>query len=222
MSDFGDDPTRIDTAATPADAPTQVGVPPVPPPTEPPPTADDGGEPPDRRPWILAGLLGVIALIAIVLLLMDDDDGDSAAEETTTTSTTEPTTTSSSTTTSAPSTTTTAPTTTTDPNAIDPATCAEAGSNPDTPGLAAQTVYDAWVRGDEPCAHELMTDDAFTELFTRDGSGANHTFQGCTEVEEPDPHGDCAFTYEGGSTHYLIQYSDLEGWIVYDIEQVAD
>lgn len=222
MSGYGDDPTRIDTAATPGDAPTQVGVPPVPPPAEPPPVAGGGDEPPDRRPWILAGLLGLIALIAIVLLLVDDDGDGAATEDTTTTSTTEPTTTSSSTTT-APTTTTTAPTTsTTDPNAVDPATCAEAGSNPATPGLAAQTVYDAWVRGDEPCAEALMTDDAFAELFARDGSGADHTFQGCTEVEEPDPHGDCAFTYEGGSTHYLIQYSDIEGWIVYDIEQVAD
>ena len=223
MSGYGDDPTRADTAATPAGDPTQVGVPPVPPPDEPPRTGGDpGGQPPDRRPWILAGLMALIAVVAVLLLLLDDeDDVDSAG--TTTTSTSEATTTSPSTTTTVPSTTTTtAPTTTTDPDAVDPATCAEAGSNPDTPGLAANTVYDAWVRGDEPCARVLMTNDAFEELFSRDGTGASQTFQGCTEVDEPDPHGDCAFTYEGGATHYLIQFSELEGWIVYDIEQVAD
>jgi hypothetical protein len=67
-----------------------------------------------------------------------------------------------------------------------------------------------------------MTNVALTELFNRDGEGADQTFQGCTEQELPDPHTDCAFTYEGGATHYLMSFSDTDGWKVYDVTQVAD
>jgi hypothetical protein len=78
------------------------------------------------------------------------------------------------------------------------------------------------VRGDKACAAELMTPAALNELFSRDGSGAHDEFQGCTEQELPDPHTDCAFSYEGGATHYLANFSDTEGWKVYDVTQVAD
>ena len=67
-----------------------------------------------------------------------------------------------------------------------------------------------------------MTPAARAELFSRDGTGAADEFQGCTEQELPDPHTDCVFTYEGGATHYLMNYSDTDGWKVYDITQVAD
>ena len=47
-------------------------------------------------------------------------------------------------------------------------------------------------------------------------------FQGCVEVDDPEPAIDCAFTFEGGSTHYLMNFSDTDGWTVFDVFQVAD
>ena len=229
MTDPGSDPTRVDQPVVPGGDPTQVGVPVVP--------ADDGGvppggweprggdlpPPPDRRPWIIAALLAVIiGILVLILLLQDDgDDDDTVATSTTTSSVTSST--STSTTVAETTTSSAAPTTTEAPAVtVPPEECAEAGEGAAQPGLAAETVYDAWVRGDEACADELMTPAALDELFDRDGEGADHDFQGCTEEEVPDPHADCAFTYEGGSTHYLMSFSPTDGWQVFDIEQVAD
>ena len=225
MSDPELDPTRVDQPVVPED-PTRVS-PALP--------ADDGGvppggwgdpvggppPPPDRRPWIIAALLAVIvALLILLLLLQDDDDEDAATDASTTTSSVVSTT---STTTPASTTTSAAPTTTEAPAVtVPPEECAEAGEGAAQPGAAATTVFDAWVRGDEACAAELMTGPALAELFSRDGEGATDEFQGCTEEELPDPHADCAFTYEGGSTHYLMDFSPTEGWQVFDITQFAD
>jgi hypothetical protein len=181
-------------------------------------------------PWIVAAVLAVIVLILLGLLLWGGDDGDdddsassttsssttSTTEQETTTSTTEQETTTSST---PPDSTTS---TTTPPVTADPAQCAEAGSDPTNPDPAAVAVFVAWTRGDVDCADPLMTDDALDELFARDGSDATDVFQGCFEVDEPDPHMDCAFTYLGGSTHYLMNFSPTDGWQVYDVNQVAD
>ena len=243
MTDQGNEPTRADTRAVggPHD-PTVVGGPPAgpgPPPKRaaaagpprgaPPPPWGPGGPPPDRRPWIIAGLLAIIAVIAIALLLMDDDDDDDVSTEDTTTTTVEETTTSEATTPSEDTTPTEAPPPTEDapppeapPVTADPAQCREAGADPTDPESPAQAVFIAWTRGDEACAAELMTDDALDELFSRDGSEATDVFQGCTEQADPEPHMDCAFTYEGGATHYLMRFSPTDGWQVYDIEQVAD
>ncbi len=217
------DPTRVDQPAVPVD-PTQV-QPVVP--------ADDGGAPPggwdtpgrvppppDRRPWIIAALLLVIVVVLIILLLLQDDDDEGAVDSFSTTSSV-----SSTSTTTGPSSTTTspAPTTTGAPAVtVPPDECAEAGENPAQPGPAAEAVFEAWVRGDEDCAATLMTPAALAELFSRDGDGATDDFQGCTEEELPDPHADCAFTYEGGATHYLMNYSPTDGWKVFDLTQVAD
>ena len=214
MSDTGQDPTR---ANPPVEDPTQVGPAGGPPPAWVEPGPGGPPPPPDRRPWIIAGLLAVIAALLLVLLLAGDDDGDE--DEAASTTSTEP-----STTTTAATSTTEAPTSTTEapPTTLDPADCEAAGANPATPGLAAETVFEAWTLGDEACADLLMTDDALAELFSRDGEGATDQFQQCTEVEEPDPQADCAFTYEGGATHYQMQYSPTDGWQVVDITQVAD
>lgn len=228
----GDEPTRLDhqpiVVPAPAPLPGDAGgggeVPPGPPP------ADDEGSNP--WPWIIGGLLALIAVVALVLLLTGgDDDGDDEIglepiPGQTTTSTSSTTSSTTSTTTTAPPPTTTAPpaTTTTDapPVTADPAQCEEAGSDPDAPEPAAQAVFIAWTRGDENCAAQLMTPAARVELFSRDGSQATDVFQGCTDVDEPDPRTDCAFTFEGGSTHYLMNFSPTDGWTVFDIEQVAD
>ena len=104
----------------------------------------------------------------------------------------------------------------------DPAHCAEAGSDPANPDPAAQAVFIAWTRGDRACAAELMAPSALDQLFARDGTGATDVFQGCNEVTEPDPAFDCAFTYEGGATHYTMVFSATDGWQVNGIHQVAD
>jgi hypothetical protein len=189
--------------------------------------ADAPPPPPDRRPWIIAGLLALIVVLLIILLVAQGGDDDNAADTSSTTSSTLATTTTSSSTTTTvkATTTTTAAATTTSAKpvvTVPPAECAKAGQGAAKPGLAASTVYDAWVRGDKACAAALMTPAARTELFSRDGTGATDQFQGCTEEDIPDPHTDCAFTYEGGSTHYLMHFSPTDGWQVYDITQVAD
>jgi cytoskeletal protein RodZ len=224
MSDPDLDPTRVDvprvdvtSVFTPDGGFDGGAVPPEEPwvPSEPP--------PPDRRPWIIAGLLALIVVILVLVLLLRDDNKTTGSSSTTTSEVS--TSTSASTTTSAAPTTTStaAPTSTTSPVVtVPPATCADAGTNPAKPGLVAQTVYDAWVRSDDACAATLMTPAARNELFSRDGTGAKDQFQGCTQEALPDPHADCAFTYEGGATHYLMTYSATDGWKVVDITQVAD
>jgi hypothetical protein len=81
---------------------------------------------------------------------------------------------------------------------------------------------DAWLRDDELCAAELMTPAARADLFSRNATGAEETFQGCSEVSDPDPAFDCAFTHPGGSTHFLMNFSETQGWKVFDVFQVAD
>lgn len=200
------------------------------------PPLDDGAVPPpmpDRRLWIAVGVLAaIVVILAAIVLLGGDDDGDDdeattstsvAADETTTSSTAATTTTeaeATTTTTAAPPTTTTTSGTTS--VTADPEQCREAGSDPTDPESPAQAVFIAWTRGDAACAQELMTDDAFDELFSRDGADAEDVFQGCFEVTEGDPHIDCAFTYPGGSTHYRMNFSPTDGWQVFEVYQVAD
>jgi hypothetical protein len=189
-------------------------------------TAADGGPP----SWLIPALVAVVLVLAAVvafLLMRDDGDDEVSASTTSSSTSTSSSTTSSSTSTTSTSlatTTTAAPTTTTanTPVTADPAQCRVAGSDPANPEPAAQAVFVAWTRGDTACAAELMTDDALDELFARDGSGATDEFQGCFEQDEPDPHMDCAWTYPGGSTHYLMNLSPTDGWQVFDVEQIAD
>jgi len=207
MTDQGSQPTRADTEAIGgAHDPTVVGVPPVgpeaapgdaggegPPPGSPPPPW--GPPPRDRRLWIIVALLVAIVIVLVLLLLLRDDDGDGDATTTTA---------------AAP------------PVTADPAQCREAGSDPGNPNPAAQAVFIAWTRGDEACARELMTDQAFDQLFARDGRDATDDFQSCVEEEVPEPVMDCAFTYPGGATHYVMRFVPTGGWEVVEVYQVAD
>lgn len=228
MSDPGSDPTQVNLPA--------AGGPP--PPSGPGgPRAEDPGGPegpegaPDRKLYIvIAALLVVIVIGFGYFLLKDDGDDDAAAPGDTTTAVVDDT---------APVETTIAPTvpssllpettvpTVTSPDATppivtDPAECRQSGSEPDNPELPAQVVFVAWTRTDTACAQELMTPDAFDTLFERDGTDAQDQFQGCTEATDGDPHFDCAFSYEGGATHYLMNFSATEGWKVFDVTQFAD
>ena len=183
-------------------------------------------------PWAIAAVLVLIAIvIGALLATRDDDDGRDVGlepvpgESTTTSSTTSTTSTSTSTTAPPAATTTEAPpptTTEAPPVTVPPDQCADAGSDPEAPEPAAETVFEAWTLGDEDCAAFLMTPAARVELFSRDGAGATDVFQGCVEVDDPEPAIDCAFTFEGGSTHYLMNFSDTDGWTVFDVFQVAD
>lgn len=212
------DPTRADTPVTDPTMAMPV-TPGGPPPGGPPPL--DGPPPPrDRRPWILGALLALIVLVGLALLVLDDDDADTAA--TTTTTALDTTTTASTTTTTVGSTTTTAPTTTTTtpPSTVDPARCVS--SAPDEPEPSAQVVYDAYTLGDRACAESLATADAIDQLFAIPGGGGGWTFEGCFDQEEPDPHTQCAYRFEGGSTSFRMSYSETEGWTVYEVFQTAD
>jgi hypothetical protein len=214
------DPTRVDTPVT---DPTMAmpaatgGQPPV----EPPPTGQPPDGPRDRRPWIIGGILLLIVLVGLVILLLGDDD-ETASDDTTTTTTESTTTTTESTTTTEPTTTTTAPTTTTTspPSTVAPGLCVS--SDPDEPEPVAQVVYQAYTLGDRGCAGNLATAEAVDQLFAIPGGGGGWTFQGCLDEEEPDPHTLCGFSFEGGSTSFRMNYSDTEGWTVYEVFQTAD
>ena len=218
-----DEPTRADIPVV--DDPTMAmpatGSPP--PPVDPPPTDEPPAPPPDRRPWILAGLLALIAVVAIAALLLGgDDDDETVTVDSTTTSVEETTTTTEATTTTAPTTSTTAPTTTTTspPTTIDPVRCTS--SAPEDPAPTAIVFYDAYTVGDRPCASNVGTASAVDALFAIPGGGGGWTFQGCFEEEVPDPHFLCSYTFEGGSTSFRLNFSDFEGWTVYEVFQTAD
>ena len=238
MSDLGNDPTQVNVPA--------VGGPPPPAGPRGPRAGDPagaGGEdgtggPQDRRLYIAIAALLVVIVIGLGFFVLRDDGDDNAAPGDTTTVVVDETTTTtiSTTTTTVPPTVTTspppeptAPTVTSPattvpipPGTTDPAQCRESGSSPDDPELPARVVFVAWTRTDVLCAQELMTSGAYDILFGRDGTDAQDQFQGCTEVDEGDPHFDCAFSYEGGATHYLMNFSATDGWTVYDVTQVAD
>lgn len=214
------DPTRVD---LPSVDPTQTmpvatGAPPSAPR---PPTGEPPAEPPDRRWLILLGLLMAVLVVglAIVLLSADDDEVDAGGSTTTeaTSTTTEATTT-----TDATTSTTDATTTTTEgpPATVAPGLCVS--SAPDDPETAAQVVFHAWTLRDETCAGNLMTSDALDQLFALNGDGSDMAFAGCFDQNDPDPHTLCSYTYPGGATSFRMNYSETEGWTVYDVFQTAD
>jgi hypothetical protein len=219
MSDPYGDPTRADTPVTdptmamPATAGAQ-------PPAGPRPGGVPPSEPPDRRPWIIVALLLLIVAAGLLVLLLQDDHETASSDSSTTSSTVEDTTTSTSTTTTSSTTSTTAPTTTSPPVTVAPGLCAS--SDPDEPEPTAQVVYQAYTVGDRDCAAKLATPDAVDELFAIPGGGGGWSFAGCFDQEDPDPHTQCSFTFEGGSTGFNMSYSDTDGWIIYEVFQVAD
>ena len=42
------------------------------------------------------------------------------------------------------------------------------------------------------------------------------------DVEDPDPQTLCSYRFEGGSTTFRMNYSDVEGWTVFEVFQTAD
>ncbi len=218
------EPTRADTPIV--DEPTMAMAAPgeAPPPVDRPPTGEPPAPPPDRGPWILVGILALIAVVAITALLVGGDDDDEAATAESTTTTEETTTTSEeTTTTSEETTTTTAPTTTTTeatPTTIDPARCSS--SPPEDPAPTAIVFYDAYTVGDRDCASKVGTASAVDALFDIFGAGGGWTFQGCDEQTDPDPHFLCAYSFDGGSTAFRLNFGAVDGWMIYEVFQTAD
>jgi hypothetical protein len=247
MSDQGYEPTQVGQPAVPTGAmPTQVGYGTG----GPPPPGYGGGmppgpggfpPPPDRRAWIIGGLIAAIVVVILAIVLVSSGSGDdsdvatdgsttsSSATSSSSTSSSSTSSSSSSSTSSTSSTTATttppATTTTTEapPVTVNPATCSAAGDNQADPGAAAQTVYDAWTRGDTECARVLMTNAAFNRLFQNDGREAQFEFAGCDDdPDNPEIDKTCSFFTEGTGMNFLMIFSDTDGWLVTDVVQIAD
>ncbi len=202
------------------------------------PTAGGPDDPePPKDPWriaiiVLAVVIGLLLLLLLIVSLTgSDDEGtsttttSSTTDSSTTTSTTSSTTTTAApttTTTAAPSTTTTSSTTTTaPPTTIAPARCTGT-TGPTEPEPVAVVFYDAWRVDDTGCAAKVADQSAINTLFALDGAGAQWQFQGCSTFDDPEPKFDCAYTYEGGSSHFEMQYGAIAGWQIVAVEFVAD
>ena len=199
-----------------------------------------GAAPQDRnRRLVVIGVLALIAVLAVVALVVagsDDENGTDLASEdastttsstsSTTSTTLAPTSTVTAMATSAPQATTTAKPSAATTTAAPKPTIAPARCDPRTssakPAEPATTFYEAWRIGDRACADKLGTPEATNEMFALKAGGPEWDFQGCAEVAKPDPHGDCAFTYEGGSTHLKLRFSAATGWSIFEMYQVAD
>ena len=217
-----DQPTRADLPAVdPTRAMPAAGGPPGGRPPRPTPGPPSGGG--DPRWWILGGLAALIVIVGIVaLLLAGDDDGDAAAD-TTTTSLESTTTSSSTTSTTEPVTTTEATTTTTTEaprSTVAPGLCQSGG--PDDPDTSVQVLYQAYTLDDRVCAYQLGTEGAVDTLFAIPGRGRGWTYQGCNVGDDADPYIECAFTFDGGATHFRTNYRETDGWIVFEVYQTVD
>ena len=205
-----------------------------------------GPEPggPDRRVAVIAALVGVIVVLILLLVVVravGDDGGSTASSSTTETSTstssttpsssttTESTTTTSSTTSTTTSTTTTTTTSTTTTTTTPPSTTSTVApdrctgaTGPTKPGTVAQVFYEAWTVDDRNCASQIATSDAVDTLFAIDGSGAQWTFEGCSQTDGPDQHTECAYSYEGGAAFFSMRFGATTGWQIYAVDFATD
>lgn len=91
-----------------------------------------------------------------------------------------------------------------------------------SPEAAAKAVYRAWRYHDRASALRVATAAPVKKLFRTRASGPRWTFQGCVEKDEPDPHFDCAYRYEGGAAIMAVSDSDAFGWFVTKLTFIAD
>ena len=82
------------------------------------------------------------------------------------------------------------------------------------------SLVDAWIAGDQAAAARCAAPAAVTTIFQTSGAGAVYTFQGCFGDDPALP--DCAYTYEGGSTHLAVTGNAATGWQVQSVSYVAD
>jgi hypothetical protein len=106
-------------------------------------------------------------------------------------------------------------------NAV-PAVHAAAKKGGATPALAAKAFYRAWRSHNRSAAAKVATPGAVKKLFRTRASGPGWLYQGCTEKSKPDPHFDCAYSYEGGATIMQVADSDAFGWFVTKVTFIAD
>jgi hypothetical protein len=157
-------------------------------------------------------------VLTIGLAACGDDDGGGDtnldAANTSTTSTTA----SSTTVTTAKAITTTLPVAA--PGSTLPAAECNPKTDPQKPALPVVAFYKAWRLGDKACAEKLGNAQSVDFMFKLEPNGPDWDFQGCQPGEQGG--GDCAFTYDGGSTHMAIVYGNVDGWRIVKVYQVAD
>lgn len=91
-----------------------------------------------------------------------------------------------------------------------------------TPQAAAKAFYRAWRYHDRAAASKVAEKAPVKKLFRTRASGPGWTFQGCVEKDNPDPHFDCSYSYEGGGAIMAVADSDAFGWFVTKISFIAD
>ena len=225
------EPTRVDTDAV--GEPTMVqpaaGEPPTPtdpPPGGPPPgDGDDGGDNRDRNMKIAIGGVVVLILVLLGVLFLTDDDDASVETADPTTSSTTTTTEAATTSTEAPTTTASSTTTSTTEDTTPPtSTCSGKDAPPDDPSPIAKTFMDSWQLDDRPCAEAIATDGAVNTMFAVEPGPTPQDFFGCSPVDDgtSDPHNECVFGFEGGTTNLKMNFGAIDGWRVFEVSFVAD
>jgi hypothetical protein len=87
------------------------------------------------------------------------------------------------------------------------------------PDAAAKHLYAMWKVNDEDGALLYATKSAVDTLFAHPYTGPEQEFMGCTPTGST---WDCAYLYEGGSTHFTVEGSAADGYRVTKVQQVAD
>ena len=95
-------------------------------------------------------------------------------------------------------------------------------SDADDPDTTAEVVFEAYTVGDRDCASNLMTADGARPAVRHPGRRRRVEFMGCEDVEDPEPQTLCSYRFEGGSTTFRMNYSDTDGWTVFEVFQTAD
>ena len=93
-------------------------------------------------------------------------------------------------------------------------------SGSETPEEAAQGLYLAWQGGDSEGASVFATGDAAAELFTSQAS--EFEFAGCNPSGQADGQLFCGYYREGTGLNLIVEGSDASGYVVTDIEFIAD
>ncbi|HUW04187.1 MAG TPA: hypothetical protein VMW08_17670 [Acidimicrobiales bacterium] len=235
------EPTRVDTDAVGEPTMMQPAAGEPPPPTDPPPggpppggpppgdDGDDGGANRDRNMKIAIGATVALILILLgILLFTGDDDASVDSADPTTSSTsstsTSTTTTEATTTTTQPPTTSGSTTSTTQDTTPPLSTCSGKDAPPDDASPIAKTFMDSWQLDDRPCAEAVATQSAVDTMFAVEPGPTPQDFFGCSPVDDGagDPHIDCVFGFEGGTTHLKMNFGAVDGWRVFEVFFVAD
>ena len=107
------------------------------------------------------------------------------------------------------------------PPSTRPDACRPAPDDPDTDG--GGRVRRLHRSDDRACASNLMTAAALDQLFAHPRRRRRVDVQGLPGRSTTPTRRRCAATrFEGGSTTFRMNYSDTDGWTVYEVFQTAD